>query len=285
MVIRTFDTVYSIIHAGKTEGMMPVYLCRNESDNELYQLFRMEKSCLREDTVAFLNEQLQNRDFNDFKDMFLYEDKFYVAMRYALAPSLQDRLTESMELEERLEIGKRVLEMFMLTRMPAYFRCKCLAPDRLLLTDSLDIQFSYTLDDIEMASAMKMQDCWNAFAKLLETLWKVELKNHTVPEIKDFMDFLYFDKNKTEEQVYRQYLIMKETFLQVEKEERKKPRKFLFELWDKLKLGIPFVKKLAALLILLAVIGYLVYTVWLEKQPSGGRQQQIQYIGTLNVEE
>lgn len=286
MEIRTFDTIYSVIHAEKSENMMPVYLCKNQTNKELYHLFRMEKSFLEEETITFLNAQFQNEHFTDFSDLFLYEGKFYAALRYYFIPSLEDRMKDYLEMEERLVIGSKILECFLLTSMPPYFCCQCLATNRVLLTDSLDIRFDYTLDDIEMAPAMTMQDCYDAYANLLEKLWKVELKNKTVPEIQAFIQFLHSAGNTSVEFVYQSYREMHQEFMQTREEERKKPRKFLFVLWGQLKKGIPWVKKLAAILILLGTIAYLIYTIQDgQKIVEEKDNADIHYIGTLNVEE
>lgn len=285
MVIQTFDTIYAVVSVAKSDKRMPVYLCRNETDHELYQLFQMEKSFLREDTVSYLNEQLQNKNFSDFKDMFLFEDKFYVVMRYYSAPSLQDKMNENLEDMERLAIVKKVFEAFLVTEMSPFFCCQYLQPEKLLLTESMDIQAAYTLDDVEMASVIQRKDCWDAASKLLQMLWAMELKNNTVPEIQEFMRFLASEDEKSMETVYQSYRAMIEQFVNVPEEERRKPKRFLFLLWERLRKGIPVVKKIAAVLIFLALAGILVYTVWQEQQPSGEQKQQLKYIGTLDLKE
>lgn len=121
MEIHTFDTVYFVIHSGKTKGQMPVYLCRKESDGQLYQLFAMKKQFIRKETISFLNEQLQNKEFDDFSDLFLYQEQLFAAIRYYADSSLEEKKEENLEFEERLEIGRQILEKFLITKMPAFF--------------------------------------------------------------------------------------------------------------------------------------------------------------------
>ena len=78
---------------------------------------------------------------------------------------------------------------------------------------------------------------------------------------------------------------MQEQMKRITNEERQRPDRFLFTLWDRLKRGIPTLKKILAILILLAVAGYLVFTVKESSRPKGKRQELIHYIGTLKIEE
>lgn len=285
MEIHTFDTVYFVIHSGKTKGQMPVYLCRKESDGQLYQLFAMKKQFIRKETISFLNEQLQNKEFDDFSDLFLYQEQLFAAIRYYADSSLEEKKEENLEFEERLEIGRQILERFLITKMPAFFCCQCLDPERILLTDSLEVHFSYTLDKVGIAAAVTMQDFWNAFADFLEEEWSKELTNQIVDGLSQYISFLRLAEHKTEELVYRKYLLMREKLIQIPREERNRSRSHLFLLWDKNKKRISAVKKILAFLILLAALVYFIYTVWEQKQPDGGSEKLIHYIGTLSVPE
>ena len=57
MEIRTFHTVYQVLHCGQNRQGSLVYLCRKEGGETLYQLFPFEKRFLRDTTISFLNEE------------------------------------------------------------------------------------------------------------------------------------------------------------------------------------------------------------------------------------
>lgn len=285
MEIRTFDTVYTVIHKARNESGLYQYLCKNETDGALYQLFGRKREFIDKETIAFLNEQLNNKEFIDFKDLFVYEDQLIAVMSYHVAPTLQERFKKDLEFEERLEIGRGILEAFLLQKMPPHFRLQCLDMERILVTDSLEVQFAYSLEDMELACARKEEDVWVAFASLLEKMWKPELSRDIIPALKRYLEFLRSKERKTQESVYRNYLLMMETMKAMSKTERNQPNQRLLRIWKCIHRQIPRLCRIAAFLILLAALLLLGYSIWKQKQPTGTTEPLIRYIGTLELKE
>lgn len=285
MVIKTFHTTYAVIHSSKSDKQMPVYLCREESSGALFHLFAMQKRFLKDTTILFLQEQQKSKDFADFHDMFLYEDSLYVAMRYYSEPSLNTLMEQKhfLEWEERFELGRKILEQIILTKMPQYFRCNCLKLENILVTESLDIHFSYSLDDIELAGGMSKNMYWKALVELFSYLWQEELKRESIPQMKEFFLYLEQDEEKTDEDIYRKYLEIRDTLIKYSKEERKKSNRKLAVFLKKAKKAIPKVLPILAYLILVAAVGYLFYTIWEMVQPTEEALEQFQYIGRLDL--
>lgn len=286
MEFCTFHHVYQVLHCGRSKENMQVYLCRKDSDGQLYQLFEMEKKFLRASTIVFLNQELQNKTFVDFHDLFLHEEHLYAVMAYhGETPLLTKLQEEELEFEERLAIGQNLLEAFLLTGMSPYFCYQCLRMEQIQVKQDLSITFSYELDDAEAAPGIRQQHVWNAFASLLKEMWKKELYNHNVKEMETFIDGLFQDEEKTLEEVYKSYLLMGKKIANIERDKRKRSRRKPFRIWDQVKKGIPLVKKLIAILFLLALAGYAGYTIWQATLPSGKSQNVIRYIGTLQLKE
>ncbi|SET16325.1 protein kinase family protein [[Clostridium] polysaccharolyticum] len=286
MELRTFHTVYQVLNSGKTRQGGQVYLCRKESSEQVYQIFCMEKRFLRDTTVIFLNQELKNTCFDDFEDLFLYEEKLYIVMRYHEGKVLQEKLKEGkMEFEERLAIGQHILEYFMVNLVSPYFCCQSLLPENLIITDTLEVQVKYELDDVETAPGIKEKHVWEQFAKLLCVMWKQECKDKIAGPLETYLLFLKNSEEKKLADVYRKYLIMQEQMKQITKEERIKPRRIVFVAWDWIKKGFPIVKKFLAVLILAAVIFYLGYTIYQIRMPRGEKQNLLHYIGTLQLKE
>jgi len=300
MVLQTFETTYIILHSGKSKERMPVYLCRKESDGKLYQIFCMEKRFLREETIFFLNEQLNRKEFAEFHDMFLKEECLYVAMCYHEGTTLADLLEqeELKEFEARLEVGRKVLEAFLLTKMPVFFRCQCLQKENIIVTESLEISFSYSLDHVEMAAGMKEKEYYHALAEFFTGLWSRELKAQNIAEMKEFIEVLNREAegNETERiltgnaeadnaYIYQKYLEVKKSLSSMSYEERKKPKGKLLNLWNQIKKAFPVCKKVIAIVFLVLVIAYLIYTLWECTQPSNKQMDLIRSIGTLDLKE
>lgn len=300
MVLQTFETTYTIIHSGKSKEQMPVYLCRKESDGKLYQIFCMEKRFLMEETIFFLNEQLNRKEFAEFHDMFLKEECLYVAMCYHEGTTLASLLgqEEWKEFEERLEVGRKVLEAFLLTKMPVFFRCQCLQNENIMVTKSLEVSFAYSLDHVEMATGMKEMDYHHALAEFFTGLWSRELKAQNVVEMKEFIaelnretedngadSILTGNVEVDDTRIYQRYLAVSKSLSAMPREERKKPKGKLLNIWKKIKKAFPVFKKILAIIIILLVIGYLIYTIWECTQPSNDQADLIRSIGTLNLKE
>lgn len=300
MVLQTFETTYTIIHSGKSKEQMPVYLCRKESDGKLYQIFCMEKRFLMEETIFFLNEQLNRKEFAEFHDMFLKEECLYVAMCYHEGTTLADLLEqeELKEFEARLEVGRKVLEAFLLTKMPVFFRCQCLQKENIIVTESLEVSFSYSLDHVELAAGMKEKDYYYALAEFFTGLWSKELKAQNIAEMKEFIGNLNREAERNgidstltgnadadNASIYQSYLAVSKSLSSMPHEERKKPKGKLLNLWNKIKKTFPVCKKIIAILLLCLMIGYLIYTIWECTQPSNKQMDLIRSIGTLDLKE
>lgn len=285
MDIRTFDTVYTVIHKTRSESGLYHYLCENQTDGAQYLLFGRKREFIDKRSIAFLNEQINNKEFIDFKDVFVYEDQLIVAMRYHVAPTLQERLKEESEFEERLAIGRGILEAFLLQKMPPHFQVQCLTMERVLITDTMEVQFAYSLEDMELACVRRQEDVWEAFASLLEKMWKSELSRNNIPALKRYIEYLRTKESKTQESVYRNYLLMMETMKAMPRTERNLPNQRLLRIWKCIHRQIPRIKKIAAFLILLAALLLLIYSIWKQNQPAGTTEPLIRYIGTLELKE
>lgn len=286
MEIRTFHAEYQVLYSGQTRQGSIWYLCRNEAENKLYQLFPLDKRFLRDTTIAFLNDEWKKESFQDFEDLFLYEDKLYVAMDYYEGISLEERMKqEPLLYEERLAIGQHALEYIMIQDMSPYFACQFLKPNQLLVTEALELRAVYQLEDVETASGIREQKVWNELASLLEHLWFQERKNKVAAPMEEYLVFLRKEDEKDRKEVYRKYLRMQESMKQMTKEERERPRRFFFRLWDRFKKRIPMVKKILAVLVLLLAVWYLAFTIQESRRPKGSSKELIHYIGTLRIKE
>lgn len=283
MEFHTFHNTYEVLYCEKERRGIPVYLCRKISDGQLYELFSLDKRFVNTGVISYLNQVLQNEQFQDFHDLFVQNEQLLAVMCYHEAPTLETRLSEALGYEERLMIIKNLLERLLITKMPQYFCYQCMNSNQILINSALEVEFSYELKDVEAAPGITQEHVWNAFASLLKEVWEEELFRQNAKSMEAFLQYLTGSEEKTMEAVYRAYLELMSEMSSIEEGERNQSRRLPFRVWDRIKKGIPVLKKILAILMLLALAGYAGYCIWEAAVPHEKNQEVIRYIGTRNI--
>lgn len=284
MVIQTLDKSYIVVKRCDADTKLEKYLCRDSAEEGYVVLFRTRDRSFIAKTVEFLTREAASRVFTDFKGYFVSGEYFCIVLAYHDGESLKNRLErENCTLEERLEIGSRILEKIVLLNMPAFFLCDSLKPAQITVSRSLDVEFNYELHDVENYRTYEFPLAKSQFADIMELLFRDELKRRMIPPLTQYYRELEKESMETCMDLYRGYQEMREKIQIMPAEELKKPKTWLFLMWEKLKkIGKPL-KHLLAAFLLAAAVFYLMYTVK-QAQSAGESQKVFQYIGTLKLE-
>lgn len=284
MLIENYDNVYSVIQHYYTSVHLDRYVCRSKKDQQLYDIIRIRDKKITEKILSFICEQKSNKKFSDLIDQFVFEGDLHVVFVHAEGLPLKRKLEQSCPLEERMEIGKKLIEQMILLEQPEYFQCMCLEPDNIIVTDAGDVRFRYSLEWVERYSTYTSKQAVAYLFRIFEMLFEEELSKKIIPPMEDYLWQL---KNEEEMDDMKQFKLFSRTceeILAIPKEEFEMPRTFLYHLWMTLRGFRTQFKKILLSLIFAGVFFYMVYNIYLSFQTKG-YVTHFQSIGTMQIDE
>lgn len=283
MMIQSLEKNYIVIKYSFSDSNVERYICQEETGGERFTIVRIKNRHWITRVVEFLMRQKENSHFTDFVSCFFSEECLHVVMKYAEGISLEEKLqNENSSLEERLAIGKEILEKILILNMPDYFLKDCLKAENIILSTSLEVSFQYELrniSDYERVPFWQVQIC---LQKIFRMLLGQELKKNMLPPAAYFCDLLKKGGYQDILEIYTAYDSMYKEVQVLSDGKEILPQTWTFRLWDKVKQYIPVLKKVCAAVLMLLAVAFLIYTVR-ESMQEGGEKKSFEYIGTLEI--
>jgi hypothetical protein len=283
MVIETCDRVYTVVQHGNTGRYQDIYVGRNNENHELYTIIRIKDKQVTNQIIEFISEQKNNKKFVDLVEYFAYKGELHIVFSYMEGMSLEKRLQQNCSLDERMEIGKKLLEKMVLYQLPFYFQCQCMKMENIIVTDALDVGFQYTLENVEEYSSYTWQMASAYLYRILKSLFAKELKKNVLEPMKEFIGRIQKDEKGDYLKIYREYCSVCEEVREIPEEELQIPKNWLFRCWTKIKSVRGIIKGTMMTLIFLCVFGYMVYSIYRSFQIKGYKQH-FESIGTVQME-
>ena len=283
MVIENFNKVYTVVQQNSAELHKDVYICRNQEDNQLYTIIRIKDKRMIKKIIEFICEQKNNTKFSDFIETFACKEEFYSVFTYSRGMSLEKRLKQICSLEERMEIGKRLLERMVLYELPFYFQCQCLKMENIIVTDALEVRFQYTLDKVEDYDSCTNQTASAYLYLALKSLFVKELKNNVIDPMKEFLKDVQRNEKMNYLEIYQAYCSVCEEIKKIPKEEMQTPKHMLFRFWEKVKNCRKVIKGAMMTFIFIGVLIYMLYSIYMSLQVKG-YEKHFETIGTVQIE-
>lgn len=283
MIIQTLGKKYVVIKYCSSNSRMERFLCKEESDGRCYTVIRMKDRDWITKTMEFLIREMENESFTDLSCCFAGEEYFHVVLAYTEGISLQEKLdNEICSLEERLAVGRHLLERIMLLDMSDYFLQECLNPAHIVVSPDLDVAFTYELNTIFQYDRFGFEQVRRRLLQVMEILFEGELKKKMLPPLNHFCDMLQKAEWKDVVEIFRQYREMYQKVLSMAPEEMELPNTRIFRVWERLRRLIVPLKKIMALLLLMFAVLYLIYTVQKSVETSA-EKKAFDSIGTLEI--
>lgn len=283
MIIQTLGKNYTVIKYCYSDNEIERYICIDEKDRQKYTIVRVKSRDLISQTMMFLMGELENTDFTDFVDCFVSEEFLHVVLRYVEGINLREKISnEICTLEERIIIGKKMLERMMLLNMSNYFQQDCLRLENIIVQNSVDIAFQYEMRKIEGYKTFTFDDVCLQLFQVIEFLFSYEIKKKMIIPLNEFCNKLKKKEFDTLLEIYTEYGAMCEVVLAMKPEDMVMPKTGFFLCWEKIKKYIKPFKKIIAVVLLLAAIFFLIYTLQqFTKNPA--EKKVFEYIGTLEI--
>lgn len=282
MIIETYDKVYSVVQHRVTGLHKDIYICKNKEDGQLYTIIRIKDKKNTAKIVEFICEQKRNAKFSDFVEYFAYKEDLHIVFQYIRGMELERRLKQVCTLEERMEIGKKLLEKLVLFQLPPYFLCQCLELNNIFVTDSLEVNFDYTLDKVEEYEIYTNRQAEAYLYRVIYILFAKELKKNVIEPMDKFLKKIQTDENFECLQIYKSYCECCDRIRKIPDEELAVSKNWFYRFWEKVKSFHKVIKGSLLLLIFFGVFLYMIYSIWCSFQIKG-YQKNYNSIGTVEI--
>lgn len=192
MGIRAFDENFDIIHKNKVSEEYSVLQCQIPGKTEDYTVLHFERAETVKRLLPLFYSLQENVEFEDYRGCFSREEELYIVFRKRQGISLAEQLAGSrLSLEQRIRIGKQVLEKLLLWRLPDFMLCQLLDESRILIQDE-SVGFAYDWD-LSMGEHCSMTMVNKRMAGLLRALFQEEAEHAASPRLMKLLDDLEQD--------------------------------------------------------------------------------------------
>ncbi len=263
MVIETIDKTYDVIGFAKSDEAIKRYICKDISDNREYKLICVCTRELIEMLMPFFLTHESEGKFRDYHGCFVDNGNLYLVFSYHEGQSIKDRLEKSnCTLEERIGLFGKLLEKLMLLAMPDGVAADVLKSDRILASDADEIEFSYELSNPASVVKNDKTDMQKRLLAVYDHLFEEELKRRTVLALSDYRDIIRPGDYDNVIEAYRLFKVFTGIIDGLAPEDRSTPHTKGYLAWEKVKSVFPVVKRVVLLLVALAAVGFLIWSMW-----------------------
>ena len=284
MTIQTLKHQYEIVQKIRTTDQIDQFFCTEETDHKkvYFDIFKIKQRNLVVKLILTFTEQMSNVAFEDYYECFSKDGALYLVFVHKEAVSLRQKLQEEVcNLQERLQIGRKILERILLLNMPDMMVCDVLDADQIQVTPALDISFLYKLEEIEQFEQLNFSIVKQKMVALFEVLFERELLLDISEKIPTFLEYIK-EESSSYLEIYQTYIRLME---QLQKSEAVlTPNTLWFRLWNRIKKLAVKLRGIVAIIVVLLIAGYLVYSI-LNPAPNTEDKFCFQRIGTLTIEQ
>lgn len=192
MVIRALNEDFDVIHIKQISEEYAVLQCRIFGKQEDYTVLHFKKAETVKRLLPLFYSLQENIEFEDFKGCFSREEELYIVFRKRQGISLAEQLAgKTLSLEQRIRIGKQILEKLLLWRLPDFIICQLLDVTRILIRDN-NVEFAYDWD-VSMEENPSMTMVNQRMAELLMALFQEEAEHAISSRLMKLLDDLQQD--------------------------------------------------------------------------------------------
>ncbi len=283
MIIQTLEKKYIVVEVLFSDRHVERYICQEEDGKEKYNVVCVKDKVWIRTAMQFLMEQMENTHFTDFVSCFFSEACLYVVLKYGEGISLEEKLGDgNSPLQERIAIGKNILEKVVLMDMPDYFICDCMKPGNVMVTPDLAVSFRYPLLKLCSYHQVSFARVQARMGALFEMIFFQEWKQEMLPPVSSFCHALHEGEYQDIQEIYTAYDGMCRGVEKLASQGTVRPHTWCFRLWDRIKGSLVWCRRIVAVLLMMAAILFLIDTV--HKSLEEGREKILfESIGTLQI--
>lgn len=285
LLIQTYERGYKVISHVLTNNLGDIYICRDIATGFEYTLLCIRDRVIVPGLMVYLNTGMRKESFVDYIEHFVFEDKLCLVLKYYRGNTLFEKLhSEHCSLNERMKIGKKIIDRIIFLDMPLYFLKNCLTGEHVIVRPNLDVFFNYLPRDICNFAAVDNKAVLNAFSAVFSLLFADELSKQSAPPINQFYSALHEVHYFNSIELYKQYAEMCREVELIPEDELNKPKSKWFLFWERVKRRFVVIKKILAIALFILAVAYLSCTVKEFIDPTITHVKNFEFIGTLEIE-
>lgn len=279
MVIEALDVRYTVIRCDFSDSNVERLICRDETGKR-FVIIRIKNKEWIVNSMEFCMRQTENKPFTDFVSCFVSEKHLHVVLHDTEGVTLTRKLAqEECPIDERLAIGRGILDKVILQNIPFYFLKACMKPESIMISPGMDIDFRYTISG--GVEDIRFGEVQTGILQLFEKLFWKEIRQRVKP-VNDFCHCLRREKLQGIMEIYTAYDVMCKELQNSDTGEMQMPQRRLDLLWNRVKGYAGTFRKICAVLLMLLAVGFLIYAIW-SLQDDGGSRENFTHIGTLEI--
>lgn len=275
-----------VVRQVAAEDEREVLVCRDEgrADERLYTLVIFKHPSRIYDAITMFMQIKRRGVTPDFVDCFSMDSRFHVLFLYHEENSLMGQLTRGeLMLRERLEAANGLLTEILMQDLPPGILQECLSDDNLSFYTTLTVSFGYNLKHAENYRVIEQREVMEQAADLLTVLLGRDAKLESAEEVnaEPILEGLRDGKYETWAAAYadfKKWYDVVRTFVQ---SEDMRIENMVTRFWRVVSRIVGIVKPVLAVALVLASIGYMIFTLLNPPTAKGARQGEIAVVGDI----
>jgi len=287
MLIRTFHNDYAVISQLGGDDTKEMYICKQYPINSMreYTVIKIKNAETAQRLVSFFTNNINQQEFTDFVEFFSSGGYMYFVYVYSSNKALANKITDDKcEFHERLEIGKNLIERMVFLNMPYVIQCDALTVNHCTVANNLTVSFNYTFADCRNFEHIGIQHVGSSLKHILNFLFRNEINLNSCRDINKYLDYLTEGTYETYIDLLYAYNEVYQKLQQKTNEEVEQPNTALFKFWEKTKVVLRVLRNILMALLIVAAVGYLVYTIIGARKPPAA-QETFTYIGDVQFDQ
>lgn len=201
--MQALGEVFNVINVREMEYGNQIMYCSDEKGREYTVLHFIQEKCVKSLLPLFYTLQ-KNSDFEDYKGCFSNNEELYAVFYKRNGIPLRSLLKEEkMSLEQRIILGRKLLEKILLWKLPEFLICKMLDTEYVLLKGE-EIVFDYGWKFFS-SNAGDMTTVNKAVVVLFRELFSEEINNASSPCFMELLDYIDRDRPEDFFEIYEEY--------------------------------------------------------------------------------
>jgi len=282
--IYALNEYFEVIHVKQVEQDYEILQCLAENGGERYTMLHfMDEQYVRKLLSPFF-ALMDNHMFEDYKGCFTNGNDLYLVFYKRKGIPLAELLQENtLSAEQRLQIGKHILEKILLWNLPEFMICQLLCDMGQILVTGKEAVFDYEWrQQIRLEADMGLVN--ESMAAFIKQLFHREIEYGIGYGLTELTTFL--EEGKTEDvfAVYEAYCRLLDGFKVGEDAYVSRKKKLQQRVSGVVKKGLKIGEMLLLLAVYLATAGLLVQEIQEEKKEKQDAQGVVfEKIGTLTI--
>lgn len=181
MVIKALDKEFEVIHVIDKSSAYRILQCYDTEERQAYTILHFRENEKIKQLLPVFYLLSENGLCEDYRGCFSSEEGLFCVFCKRKGIPLDVWLEEEPSLDQRIQIGKKLLEKMILWKMPDFMLCQLTDRKKILVREE-EVEFDYDWD-FELTEPYNMAVINQRMKILLECLFHTEISHSVSPAL------------------------------------------------------------------------------------------------------